>query len=213
MSGAPCCAPTGRAPLSVRRNGGPSRRTWRRGPGRRQSALGKNGAMSPASYLLILGERKAIYWVLSKSRTAFPEGRAGQASALREGDTLLLYSTRGAWHNPTRDRGRIIGEAKVSSPVRNLRKPVDIAGRQFHSGCRLEIGPVAPYGQGVDLAGLVSQLAMFPQKGTWSVRLRNSIVMVPPADLTLIRERMRAVPMTTVEAALPDYRKAARLGV
>ena len=168
--------------------------------------------MSPATYLLVLGERKAIYWVLSKSRTAFPEGRARQVSALREGDSMLLYSTRGAWHNPTRDRGRIIGEARVSSEVRSLRQPVEIAGRSFYSGCSLDIESVAPYGQGVDLASLVPKLTMFPRKETWSVRLRNSIVLVPPADLALIRERMLSVQMTPVQSALPGYRKAARLG-
>lgn len=179
----------------------------------RRSDLGQNGRMIPSTYLLVLGERKAIYWVLTKSRTAFPEGRARQASVLREGDSLLLYSTRGAWHNPTRDRGRIIGEARVTSEVRALRQPVDIAGRLFYSGCSLDIGPVAPYGHGVDLASLVPRLDMFPNKETWSVRLRNSIVAVPPVDLAVIRQHMTAVPMAPVESVLPGYRKAARLGV
>ncbi|HKF79950.1 MAG TPA: hypothetical protein VKB17_03920, partial [Thermoleophilaceae bacterium] len=66
-----------------------------------------------ATYLLILGEREALAWVLREQRMAFSARRARSASALTLGDRLLLYTTRGCFHNPTRDRGRVIGAGEV----------------------------------------------------------------------------------------------------
>lgn len=166
--------------------------------------------MTASCYLLVLGEREAIYWVLSQSRTAFVEGRSRQSMRLSEGDILLLYSTRGAWRNPTRDRGRVIAEAIVTSAPKRLRTPIEVAGREFTTGVDLALDGVAPYGQGVDLAALVPQLAMFPDKASWSARLRTSLLAVPSTDLRILRRELKplACPLADV---LPGYRQAARL--
>jgi len=114
-----------------------------------------------AAYLVVLGEREAIAWVLREQRMAFPATRRAEVTRLAPGDRLFLYATRGAWHNPTRDRGRIIGTATVDCPVRALEAPLEIAGMTFHSGCRLRIEGVIPYPGGVELQPLVSRLALF----------------------------------------------------
>jgi hypothetical protein len=72
------------------------------------------------AYLVVLGERDAIRWVLEQQRMAFPATPRSEVAALGPGDHLLLYATRGAWHNPGRDRGRIIGSATPLSAVRAL---------------------------------------------------------------------------------------------
>jgi hypothetical protein len=96
-------------------------------------------------YLLILGEREAISWVLREQRMAFPSTPRAEVAALAVDDRLLLYTTRGAWHNPTRDRGRIIGIATVTNAVRLLDEPIEISGRRFSSGCELSIDGLIPY--------------------------------------------------------------------
>jgi hypothetical protein len=58
------------------------------------------------SYLLILSDRDAIAWVLREQRMAFPATRRAEL-ALTIDDRLLLYTTRGAWSNPTHSRGRV----------------------------------------------------------------------------------------------------------
>src|SRR5262245_1603920 len=85
------------------------------------------------SYLLILGDRDAIAWVLREQRMAFPATPRAELASLAVDDRLLLYATRSAWGNPTRDRGRVIGRATVRSAVRALDEPLEIAGRSFHS--------------------------------------------------------------------------------
>jgi hypothetical protein len=62
-----------------------------------------------ATYLLVIGDREALGWILSAERMAFPDFRRAETRSLKSGDRLLIYTTRGCFKNPTRDRGRIIG--------------------------------------------------------------------------------------------------------
>ncbi|MFO7252224.1 MAG: hypothetical protein DIU60_015865, partial [Actinomycetes bacterium] len=87
------------------------------------------------AYLLILGEREAVAWVLRESRMAFPPTQRREVDRLTVGDELFLLTTRGCWHNPTRDRTRVIGRAWVTGPVEPYGEPLTIAGREFTRGC------------------------------------------------------------------------------
>ncbi|WJK33373.1 hypothetical protein [Solwaraspora sp. WMMA2065] len=46
-----------------------------------------------AAYLVVLGERAAIRWVLEQQRMAFPATPRAEVAALAAGDRLLLYAT------------------------------------------------------------------------------------------------------------------------
>jgi hypothetical protein len=142
------------------------------------------------SYLLILGDRDAIAWVLSEQRMAFPATPRAELAALTAGDRLLLYATRGAWGNPTRDRGRVIGTATVRSAVRALDETLEIADRSFHSGCDLRIDGLVPYPGGVELQPLVGRLAAFPKPAAWSVYLRRALLQFPQQDVDVITEHL-----------------------
>src|SRR5437016_3637867 len=94
-------------------------------------------ATGPATYLLILGHRAGLAWVLKNSRMAFTAGRASEGAQLAVGDRLFLYTSRGCFGNPTRDRGRVIGEAEVISPLRQRSRPLRIDGREFTHDCEI----------------------------------------------------------------------------
>jgi hypothetical protein len=98
--------------------------------------------------LIIISDRSALSWVLSEQRMAFPAVRARAAHAISDGDEVLLYSTRGCFGNPTRDAGRILGHATVSSAVRPLAEPVVFGERGFTEGCALTIHGLAPFKEG-----------------------------------------------------------------
>lgn len=91
------------------------------------------------TYLPILGYRAGLEWVLANSRMAFTDARVRDAEHLAVGDRLFLYTSRGCFGNPTRDRGRVIGEAEVTSAVHRRRKPVTIAGQEFTYDCQLRL--------------------------------------------------------------------------
>ena len=158
----------------------------------------------PRGHLLVIGEREALVWVLSEQRMAFPAHRAAEAGALVPGDLLLIYTTRGCFHNPTRDRGRVVGEATVVSPVEPLKQAVVFQQREYPIGCRLALGGLAPRAQGVELAPLIPQLQAFPDPATWSVRMRRALVPLPSADVVLLREAL-AQHLVDRRQAFPSY--------
>jgi hypothetical protein len=115
-------------------------------------------------YLLPISDREPLEWILSASRTAFPSYRRREADALGVGDKLLLYTTRGCFRNPTRDRGRVIGVATVESKARELERPVEFGGREFPLLVELSFDMLAPRERGVELAPLISRLGRsFPK--------------------------------------------------
>ncbi|RAO51535.1 hypothetical protein LUPAC06_06220 [Micromonospora saelicesensis] len=134
------------------------------------------------SYLVVLGHRDAIGWVLREERMAFPSTPRAEVAALRADDRLFLYATRGAWLNPTRDRSRIIGLAYARSTVRRFDEPLEIAGRAFVSGCDLTIEGLVPYPGGLELQPLVEQLDAFPKPQAWGIYLRRALLQLSDAD-------------------------------
>ncbi|MFI0815374.1 hypothetical protein ACH4TX_03320 [Streptomyces sp. NPDC021098] len=145
----------------------------------------------PTTHLVIISDRTALSWVLTEQRMAFPPGRARAAQAIAEGDEVLLYSTRGCFGNPTRDLGRIIGHATVSSPVRSLADPVVFGDRSFTEGCELSIHGLAPFREGVVLRDHVDRLSVFPEPKHWSVRMRRASLSLPAADADVLRDELR----------------------
>jgi hypothetical protein len=164
---------------------------------------------APTAHLLPLSEREALVWVLQEQRMAFASHRAASARALPKGHRLFLYTTRGCFHNPTRDRGRVIAEAVISSAVTDLPDPIELAGRIFTVGCQLRIPRVAPLRTGVELAPLVPHLGSFPDAATWSARMRQTLVPLVEADVPIITELLAPILQSRSEV-LDDYLEAGR---
>ena len=158
-----------------------------------------------ATHLLIIGDREPLTWVVTAQRMAFPRGRS--TSALAEGDELLLYTTRGCFRNPTRDLGRIMARARVAGPVRALPEPVRFGDRDFTEGCDLRIEALAPYREGLVLRDLVPRLSVFPDPASWSVRLRRTVLTLPPRDAELLGREL-APHLKPYAEAVDGYRTA-----
>jgi hypothetical protein len=162
-----------------------------------------------ADWLLVLGDRKALAWVLGEQRMAFTPNRAAAAKRLAVGDRLFLYTTRGCFHNPTRDRGRVVGTARVASTAEELEEPLSLAGRTFSTGCGLTICELAPLRTGVELAPLVRQLTVFPIATAWSGRMRQPLLALPAADARLVEGRLKPLLRPAAEV-VSEYIAAAR---
>jgi hypothetical protein len=158
--------------------------------------------------MLLISDREPLAWLLTSGQFAVPAGRG--ASVPPVGARLFLYTTRGCYRNPERDRGRIIGVATVTRGVAHLDAPVEFRGRQFSEGFSLEIHGIAPYGQGVELAPLAGRLHALPDAATWSVRLRRSIVPFDGEDEAMI-DALLAPLLVPPDQALPKYLIACRV--
>ncbi|HXF97937.1 MAG TPA: hypothetical protein VNJ46_04920 [Gaiellaceae bacterium] len=162
------------------------------------------------SYLLPIADREPLVWILREQRTAFGENRARDARALEVGDVLYLYTTRGCFRNPTRDRGRIIGRATVKNRANEVRTPPTFGGREYPYVVELEIETLAPLRHGLELAPLVPRLPRtFPDARTWSVRLRRALVPLDERDAAEIERRLDEE-VAPYPEALPSYGAAAR---
>lgn len=142
-----------------------------------------------ATHLVIISDHEPLAWVLRTQQMAFPAGRAATGLPA-EGDRALLYTTRGCYRNPTRDRGRVMGLAIVTSPVETLPEPVVFGERRFTSGCSLRVEGLTPVREGVVLADLVPRLEVFPDERSWSVRMRRAALPLPPADAELLTREL-----------------------
>lgn len=163
-----------------------------------------------AAYLLVLGERDALAWVLAKQRMAFPEHRATEVSRLQQGDALFLYTTRGCFHNPTRDPGRVIGLAEArSAPVR-LSDPISVAGREYALACEISVGVLASFPQGVELLPLTARMESFPTAAGVASRLRRPLVGLTANDARLLMGDLRRFAGPT-DKAIDSYLAAATL--
>jgi hypothetical protein len=145
------------------------------------------------NYLLPIADREPLAWILDEQRTAFPSHRAREAEQLKPGDTLLLYTTRGCFRNPTRDRGRIVGDATVTERSGALRTPIHFGGREYPIGVRFRIERLAPRSTGVELSPLVPRLASFPDPSTWSARMRRALVPLTHEDAEFLSRELARV--------------------
>jgi hypothetical protein len=160
-------------------------------------------------WLCVIGDRDALWWVLSERRMAFPVSRRRRAlSELQSGDALYLYATRGAFHNPTRDRGRVIGLASVDEEVRELAEPFELDDRVFPVGCGITVETLSPARTGVELAPLRERLKGLPSAaGAYQMALRQPLLRLTPADARLLDRELAKVAAGAPEDAIESYRR------
>lgn len=143
----------------------------------------------------MIGDREPLAWILTDERMAFSRSR----SQLAEGDRLFLYATRSCFRNPTRGRGRVIGEARVVGSVRLLRRPAVFADNVFPFGCGLQITGLAARDAGPELRTLVGRLHRLPDPQTWLAQLRKVLVLLDAHDATIVHSElaplMKALPI------------------
>lgn len=136
------------------------------------------------AFLLTLGSREGLRWVLQTGRMAFTSSSG--ALQLEVGDRLFLYASRRCYGDRVGKRGLLIGETKVSSKVHSLDRSINLGGRSLSYECGIDVLRLTPFGEGVDLAELVPRLRVFPDARWWSARLRRSLLKLPDADAALI---------------------------
>lgn len=161
-------------------------------------------AVEMGYYLLVVSDRYALEWILSLRRMAFAPSRYRTADRLTSGDQLLLYTTRSCFGNPTRDRGRIIAPARISSELARLADPPTFGSRTFTRGCDLDIEALAPMDEGPELGPLVGKLRTFPS--TWRIHIRRTLVPLDEHDFEVLRLAVADVARPLAEA-LPTYHR------
>jgi hypothetical protein len=140
---------------------------------------------------MVIGDREPLKWILRNQRTAFADRRAREGGALKPGDTLFLYTTRGCFRNPTRDRGRVIGKAVVVTPADRSDPPPAFGAQTYPWVVELQIESLAKRGLGVELAPLVPRLKRtFPDPATWSAQMRRALVPLDAQGAAIVATKL-----------------------
>lgn len=158
------------------------------------------------AYLLVIGDREALGWLLTEQRMAFPGTQRAEVRALAADDTLLLYTTRGCFKNPTRDPGRIIATGRTRSAVTTLDEPVQVGGRSFPAGCDVEFRAATPWPDGVELGPVVGELDSFAgMERNWSIRLRRPLVPLSDRDASVLDGYLTQCQPRPLEEVIEPY--------
>ena len=157
---------------------------------------------SRSFFLLVISNSEALTWILSEQRMAVGPSRYKAPDLILQDDKLVLYTTRGCFRNPTRDRGRVIGTATITSRTQALQSAVVFGKQVFDRGCTLRIERLVPADQGPELANLVERLGTFPD--SWHSHIRGMLVRLSEQDFTVLDQSLVETD-TGREMALPTY--------
>lgn len=156
-----------------------------------------------SAFLLVIGHREGLSWILGSERMAFPGRPRSGAQSLSPKDQLFLYTTRRSFNNSPHE-GRVIGRATVTSAVAALPTPVVVAGRALPYGCSVSVDSLAPLGLGVPLRSLVDRLDVFSKNPqAWSVWLRRTVVPLSDHDANLLAKSLTSVEQRPAEVLGP----------
>jgi hypothetical protein len=173
-----------------------------RGGSRRASLRESTGLKD---YLLPIADREPLAWIIARQRTAVGRHRRREAEALELGDRIFLYTTRGCFRNPRRDRGRVIGIARVTERAHARKNAVRFGEREYPLEIVLQIEALAPRRAGVELAPLVDRLESIPNRRAWSTYMRRALVPLKRSDGELLARALEPVVRSYRDAA-PTYK-------
>lgn len=126
-------------------------------------------------WIWIFGEVAGLRWVVDNQQMAFPPASRARARRIRAGDRAVLYTSRGAFHNPTRDEARLAGLATVTGACK-LSEEIEIAGREFTWACPITVDVLLPERQGPSVRALAPSFtsSSAPKRGVATSAARRS---------------------------------------
>lgn len=130
----------------------------------------------------MFGEATALQSVIDNETMAFAEHATGRIRPMSAGDTAVLYVTRGAHHNPTRDVARLAGVATVLDAPESPEVPVELGGRTFPWTCPIRIDAFHGLRDGPPVTDLIHQLELVRKPAVWGAYFRQSPIRVSEAD-------------------------------
>lgn len=129
------------------------------------------------AWVFVLGERKALDWVVGNQRMGLASNRAGVVRQIERGDSVALYaSTRVAPDG----QAQIFAVGRVAgSPVCEHAK---VALREIAYQIPLMFDHIVKPGEGLRVAPLIDELDFVKNKRAWRFQFFNAVTHVPEAD-------------------------------
>lgn len=141
-------------------------------------------------WVWVFGNIEALRWVLQHQQMAFPSSAASRARRIQKGDRAVLYTSRGAYHNPNKDEARLAGLATVTGPCEPVER-LEIAGREFTWACPIRVDTQLPEREGPVVREVASQLELVKRPEVWGQYFRGSPCEIGEHDWQLLASTLR----------------------
>jgi len=139
------------------------------------------------SVMFVVSSQNALRYILDNSVMAFkPNVKTGM---LTEGVEFAIYTTRGAYGNPTNDFPQLLALGRLASDVEEV--PTTIDGATYPKRCRLSIDSQLPWRDGLDFRTLIDDLPFVGGPKRFPSVVHRTIVAVPEKDFAVIRRAVR----------------------
>ena len=136
----------------------------------------------------MIGDPTGLEWVTTRHRMAVRENVRDMP---REGDGVLLYRSRGALRNPTRDKAQIIAVGTVSGPPHH--EVVEVGDREYARWFPIRFDALSLPRAGLDFGPFVSKLELTSDKAptAWGATMRRPLVRLTDRDFRLLDKAYR----------------------
>ncbi len=139
-------------------------------------------------WLIVIGDAKSLKWVIENGRMGFRS--TVKAADIKQSDPFIIYTSRGAYGNPTKDESQIAAEGRFSTSVIN--EEVTIGDETFPKSCAVKFSVVLPPRKGVTFRPLVSQLDFVGRsERRWPSAVHRTLVPLTQSDFRLLSAAVR----------------------
>lgn len=145
----------------------------------------------PRYWVWVFGDAIGLRWVLANRTMAFRKTAAPRLHAMGEGDRAVLYVSRGAFHNPTRDVAHLAGLATVLAPPTDD-TPAAIDGEEFTWTMPMRVDLALPEHSGPEVRPLVKSLSFVRRPDVWGMYFRSSPQEIPEVDFRVLAEAIES---------------------
>jgi hypothetical protein len=136
-------------------------------------------------WIWIFAEIQGLRWVLEHNAMAFPERAATQVAKIRRGDRAVLYVSRNAFHNPTRDESRLVGLVRVTSDAA-VHRLTKIGTREYSWLLRFYPDTILDERTGPPVRPLVKRLQRVKRPEVWGGYFRSSPIEIVEEDFRVL---------------------------
>jgi len=152
----------------------------------RSERVEEGGSVPAVRWVWVFGDVEGLRWVLQNRRMAFTGASGRRASSMKKNDDAILYVSRGAFHNPTRDYTRLAGYARILGTPR-AGSPVSIAGREYCVFVDIKPVRVLPEREGPEVRHLARRLQRVKRPEVWGQYFRGGPLRLSERDFRILK--------------------------
>ncbi len=136
-------------------------------------------------WVWVFGDIEGLRWVVRRNEMAFPDHTGTVAAKIQKGDQAILYVSRGAFRNPTKDQARLAGMVRVTS-ARAQHREITIGKKKYSWLVTFKPDTILKERTGPAVRSIIRKLSMVRRPEVWGVYFRKSPVAINVRDFRVM---------------------------